>query len=155
MIRLCLLTLLALATTSHAQTVDSSLVALVEHLRESELRAGGWRDTLAWQPQDSTSADLLRLMTVRAHDTVLPLSDVRLRCPGGTDRSGAQVPQPVGYTLHLEIRSRASDSATVRIWVACEFMHRGRGHGFAQDKTWEAVKRRDGWHARLVRMGVT
>ena len=154
--RLSAILLCLLAPPLAAQTPDSSLARLLGHLLRSELRGGGWRDTVVWQPYDSASRDLLRGFNLGPSHTVGPIGNRTLDCPGSTDSSWTAFAQPVGYTVNASARFRTPDSAIVDLAVTCRFTFRGRGHYFAEAASWEVVKSVSGsWVARLLSKSIT
>jgi hypothetical protein len=155
MVSLLVLAAVPAALALPAQVPDTSLAALVNHLRQTELRSGGWRDSLVWQPSDSVTASFLDATGVAAHDRVLPLGTTHVRCPGSTDAAGRPLAQPVGYAVRVQVRRHGADSATVEVAVGCDFLYQGQPRGFAQGKRWDAVKGADGWHVALRKEWIT
>jgi hypothetical protein len=153
---LAVLLVYLLVTQLAAQSRDSSLTGLLGHLLRSELRGGGWRDTLVWEPYDSMSSDLLHRFKLGPRDTLLPAGSRSLQCPGSTDSSWTAFAQPVGYVVHARVRFHTRDSATVDLGLTCRFIFRGRAHGFAETASWEVTKAMNGsWVARLLNRSIT
>ena len=150
-----LLAVTPVAVMLATQTPDTSLATLVNHLRQTELRSGGWRHTMVWQPHDSLTADFLRATGSSPHETILPVGSTRVPCPGSSDATGTPIRPPVGYTVRVQITAHGTDSAMVQIDLGGTFVYQGRSRGFSQGKLWEAVKGSDGWRVALRNEWIT
>jgi hypothetical protein len=132
------------------QSADTSVHRLVNRLLFRELRGGGWRDSLTWQPQDSSSARLLKTFRFRWTDNVLPPGDHLLECPASTDSSKGQLPQPVGYTVLVRVDPAGHDSATVHLALSCRFSYHGKRSLSIETGTWLVARSSSGWRVLHV-----
>ena len=139
-----------------AQVSDSSLVALAGRLLRTELRGGGWRDTLLWRPTDSASAEFLQGVTLGPHEELSRLGNATPECPGSTDATGAAFKQPVGYAVRAFMRRWTNDSVMVALSVSCQFTYSGRAHSFMESASWEVVRAAKVWRVnRLLSRSIT
>ena len=128
-----------------AQVSDSSLVELAGRLLRTQLRGGGWRDTLSWQPTDSASAEFLRQLKLGPTEHLSSIGRSRPDCPGSTDARGATYKQPVGYEVRAFMRRWTADSVMVALSVSCQFTYLGRPNGFLESASWEVVRAAKVW----------
>ncbi len=137
--------MLSLALVSRSSAQDSTLSTAVHRILTSQLVGGGRRDTLVWEAKDSTTLRILQSGGLpRSHVVRSPRSD-GIRCPGGTDREGALVPQPVGYAVAVTMRSDSAGHPVLAVEVWCRFVYRGREHGFAEGGTWSLTRTGGRW----------
>jgi hypothetical protein len=138
-----LMLLFTLSGRSSAQ--DSTLSAAVHRILTSQLVGGGRRDTLVWEAKDSTTLRLLRGGEFPRSHSVRPALAGGIRCPGGTDRDGMLLPQPVGYTVAVAMRSDSAGHPVLAVEVWCTFVYRGGEHGFAEGGTWSITRSGGRW----------
>ena len=153
MTRIAALLLCALTGPLAGQTPHSSLTQVIGHLLRTQLRGGGWRDTLVWQPYDSVSSVLLHRIKLGPYDSRVPAGSQTMHCPGSTDSSWTAYSQPVGYVVHAQVRFRTPYSATVDLGLACQFVFNGQRRGFGQGKHWEVVRVRNRWQVKRLMSG--
>src|SRR5688572_29067086 len=136
---------LLLAFTRRAPAQDSTLSAAVHRVLTSQLVGGGRRDTLVLEAKDSTTLRILKGGELPRTHSVRPALAGGIRCPGGTDRDGALLPQPVGYTVEVAVRSDSAGHPVLAVEVWCTFVFRGVEHGFAEGGTWSITLTRGRW----------
>ena len=131
---LCLLAFVACVHPLCAQ--DSFLANIVQRLLRSELVGGGYRDTITWQASDSGTLAILRGGELQPHQVLRPPSARGIRCPGGTNRSGKYLSQPVGYLVVVEVESDSAGNRTLDVQVWCTFTNRGNSYPFGEPGKW-------------------
>lgn len=149
LIRRCLLAFALVASPLRAQSPSSrapapEVLALLRLLIADSLVAGGTRKGQLLLAADSRSKVLL----TNAGLVVDTAPSMRaITCPGSTTSAGPSAPLPVGYFVHVSLRT-TSDSAGWLLGVekSCAWANQGSGHsGFAQGCEWEIRKVAGHW----------